>query len=155
MKLMCSDFWWFLMNVISKYLFLEQFCQFSEGVLKFLSEAGDSIHSFSSCIHIGALKTEWKCRISLKSAYLYTSIEHRLLVTSTIQLQCENLMAALTSDITISISVAGSKTVSALVPPGLSPASPTPTTAGQSKIHFSPAAEFQKLYFNTFPLGYI
>ena len=73
MKLTCSDFWWFLMNVISKYLFLEQFCQFSEGVLKFLSEAGDSIHSFSSCTHIGALKTEWKCRISLKSAYLYTS----------------------------------------------------------------------------------
>ena len=72
-KLMCSDFWWFLMNVISKYLFLEQFCQFSEGVLKFLSEAGDSIHSFSSCTHTGALKTEWKCRISLKSAYLYTS----------------------------------------------------------------------------------
>ena len=72
-KLMCSDFWWFLMNVISKYLFLEQFCQFSEGVLKFLSEAGDSIHSFSSCTHIGALKTKWKFRISLKSAYLYTS----------------------------------------------------------------------------------
>ena len=73
MKLMCSDFWWNLMNDISKYLFLEQLCQFSEGVLKFLSEAGDSIHSFSSCTHTGALKTEWKCRISLKSAYLYTS----------------------------------------------------------------------------------
>ena len=64
MRLMCSDFRWFLMNVKSKYLFLEQFCQFSEGVLKFLSEAWDSIHSFSSCTHIGALKTEWKCRIS-------------------------------------------------------------------------------------------
>ena len=76
MKLMCSDFWWNLMNDISKYLFLEQLCQFSEGVLKFLSEAGDSIHSFSSCTHTGALKTEWKCRISLKSAYLYTSIVH-------------------------------------------------------------------------------
>ena len=75
-KFMCSDFWSFLMNVISKYLFLEQFCQFSEGVLKILSEAGDSIHSFSSCTHIGALKTEWKCRISLKSAYLYTSTAH-------------------------------------------------------------------------------
>ena len=74
-ELMCSDFWWFLMNVISKYLFLEQFCQFSEGVLKFLSEAGDSIHRFSSCTHIGALKTKWKLRISLKSAYLYTSTE--------------------------------------------------------------------------------
>ena len=73
MKLMCSDFWWFLMNVISKYLFLEHFCQFSEGIPKFLREAGDSIYSFSSCTHIGALKTEWKCRISLKSAYLYTS----------------------------------------------------------------------------------
>ena len=76
MKLMCSDFWWNLMNDISKYLFLEQLCQFSEGVLKFLSEAGDSIHSFSSCTHTGALKTEWKCRISLKSAYLYTSTGH-------------------------------------------------------------------------------
>ena len=72
-KLMCSDFWWFLMNVISKYLFLEQFCQFSERVLKFFSKAGDSIHSFSSCTHIGALKTEWKCIFSWKSAYLYTS----------------------------------------------------------------------------------
>ena len=48
----------FLMNVISKYLFLGQFCQFSEGFLKFLSEAGDPIHSYSSCTHIGALKTE-------------------------------------------------------------------------------------------------
>ena len=64
MKLMCSDFWWFLMNVISKYLFLEQFCQFSEGIPWFLSEAGDSIHSFSSCTHIGALKTACKCKIS-------------------------------------------------------------------------------------------
>ena len=64
MKLMWSDFWWILMNVISKYLFLGQFCQFSEGFLKFLSEAGDPIHSYSSCTHIGALKTEWKCRIS-------------------------------------------------------------------------------------------
>ena len=72
-KLMCSDFWWFLMNVISKCLFLEQFCQFSERVLKFLSKAGDSIHSFSSCTHIGALKTVWKCIFSWKSAYLYTS----------------------------------------------------------------------------------
>ena len=78
-KLMCSDFWWFLMNVISKYLFLEQFCQFSERVLKFFSKAGDSIHSFSSCTHIGALKTEWKCIFSWKSAYLYTSTDHRLL----------------------------------------------------------------------------
>ena len=50
------------MNVISKYLFLEHFCQFSEGIPKFLSEAGDSIHSFSSCTHIGALKTECKCK---------------------------------------------------------------------------------------------
>ena len=63
----------FLMNVISKYLFLEQFCQFLERVLKFLSKAGDSIHSFSSCTHIGALKTEWKCIFFWKSAYLYTS----------------------------------------------------------------------------------
>ena len=54
----------FLMNVISKYLFLEQFCQFSEGIPWFLSEAGDSIHSFSSCTHIGALKTACKCKIS-------------------------------------------------------------------------------------------
>ena len=77
-KFMCSDFWWFLMNVISKYLFLEQFCQFSERVLKFLSKAGDSIHSFSSCTHIGALKTEWKCIFSWKSAYLYTSTVHIL-----------------------------------------------------------------------------
>ena len=76
MKLLCSDFWWFLMNVISKYLFLEQFCQFSERVLKFFSKAGDSIHSFSSCTHIGALKTEWKCIFSWKSAYLYTSTPH-------------------------------------------------------------------------------
>ena len=75
-KLICSDFWWFQMNVISTYLFLEQFCQFSEGVLKFLSEAGDSIHSLSSCTHIGALKTECKYKISLKSAYLYTSTVH-------------------------------------------------------------------------------
>ena len=81
MKLMCSDFWWFLMNVISKYLFLEQLCQFSEGVLKFLSEAGDSIHSFSSCTHTGALKTEWKCRISLKSAYLYNPTAQTALVS--------------------------------------------------------------------------
>ena len=58
MKLMFSDFWWFLMNFISKYLFLEQFCQFLKGVPSFLSEAGDSNHSFSSCTHIGALKTE-------------------------------------------------------------------------------------------------
>ena len=65
MKLMWLDFLWFLMNVISKYLFLEQFCQFSEGVLKFLSEAGDSIHSFSSCtlgwideIRLGASSTD-------------------------------------------------------------------------------------------------
>ena len=70
---MWSDFWWFLINVISKYLFLEHFCQFSEGVLKFLSEAGDSIHSYSSCTHIGALKNECKCKISQKNAYLYTS----------------------------------------------------------------------------------
>ena len=47
-KLMCSDFWWFLMNVISKYLFLEQFCQFSERVLKFLSKADGSLHPVSS-----------------------------------------------------------------------------------------------------------
>ena len=78
-KLMCSDFWWFLMNVISKYLFLEQFCQFLERVLKFFSKAGDSIHSFSSCTHIGALKTEWKCIFSWKRAYLYTSIVHLLI----------------------------------------------------------------------------
>ena len=71
-----SDFLWFLMNVISKYLFLEQFCQFSERVLKFFSKAGDSIHSFSSCTHIGALKTVWKCIFSWKSAYLYTSNGH-------------------------------------------------------------------------------
>ena len=38
----------------------------------FLSEAGDSIHSLSSCKHIGALKTECKYKISLKSAYLYS-----------------------------------------------------------------------------------
>ena len=86
MKLMCSDFLWFLMNVISTYLFLEQFCQFSEGVLKFLSEAGDSIHRFSSCTHIGALKTKWKFRISLKSAYLYTSNVRWSLLMSLIQL---------------------------------------------------------------------
>ena len=36
-----------------------------------MSEAGDSIHSLSSCTHIGALKTECKYKISLKSAYLY------------------------------------------------------------------------------------
>ena len=76
MKLTWSDFWWILMNVISKYLFLEQFCQFSERVLKFFSKAGDSIHSFSSCTHIGALKTVWKCIFSWKSAYLYTSTGH-------------------------------------------------------------------------------
>ena len=64
MKLTWSDFWWILMNVISKYLFLGQFCQFSEGILKFLSEAGDPIHNYSSCTHIGALKTEWKGQIS-------------------------------------------------------------------------------------------
>ena len=63
MKLMFSGFWWFLINIVSKYLFLEHFCQFSEGVLKFLSEAGDSIHSFSSCTHIGALKNECNCKI--------------------------------------------------------------------------------------------
>ena len=48
----------FLMNVISIYLFLEHFCKFLEGFLKVLSDAGDSIHSFSSCTHIGALETE-------------------------------------------------------------------------------------------------
>ena len=37
-----------------------------------MSEAGDSIHSLSSCTHIGASKTECKYKISLKSAYLYT-----------------------------------------------------------------------------------
>ena len=73
MKLTWSDFWW----MSSTYLFLGQFCQFSEGFLKFLSEAGDPIHSYSSCTHIGALKTECKCKISQKSAYLYNPTGER------------------------------------------------------------------------------
>ena len=64
------------LNLISKYLFLEQKAQSLEEVLTFLTKAGGSIHIFSESTHIEALIKPCKMMKIKKKSYLYNPIEH-------------------------------------------------------------------------------
>ena len=59
------------LNLISKYLFLEQKAQSLEEVLTFLTKAGGSIHIFSESTHIEALIKPCKMMKIKKKSYLY------------------------------------------------------------------------------------
>ena len=61
------------LNLISKYLFLEQKAQSLEEVLTFLTKAGGSIHTFSESTHIEALIKPCKMMKIKKKSYLYNS----------------------------------------------------------------------------------
>ena len=59
------------LNLISKYLFLEQKAQSLEEVLTFLTKAGGTIHIFSESTHIEALIKPCKMMKIKKKSYLY------------------------------------------------------------------------------------
>ena len=59
------------LNLISKYLFLEQKAQSLEEVLTFLTKARGSIHIFSESTHIEALIKPCKMMKIKKKSYLY------------------------------------------------------------------------------------
>ena len=63
--------WRMSLNLISKYLFLEQKAQSLEEVLTFLTKAGGSIHIFSESTHIEALIKPCKMMKIKKKSYLY------------------------------------------------------------------------------------
>ena len=67
------------LNLISKYLFLEQKAQSLEEVLTFLTKAGGSIHIFSESTHIEALIKPCKMMKIKKKSYLYNpSMQHAI-----------------------------------------------------------------------------
>ena len=68
--------WRMSLNLISKYLFLEQKAQSLEEVLTFLTKAGGSIHIFSESTHIEALIKPCKMMKIKKKSYLYNSTIH-------------------------------------------------------------------------------
>ena len=66
------------LNLISKYLFLEQKAQSLEEVLTFLTKAGGSIHIFSESTHIEALIKPCKMMKIKKKSYLYNPTQEPL-----------------------------------------------------------------------------
>ena len=72
MKLRLSD----SENLVSKYLFLDQIAHFLEGVLTFLSKAGDPIQRFSEFTHIGALNKACKMMKIKKKLNSFSSNGH-------------------------------------------------------------------------------
>ena len=64
------------LNLISKYLFLEQKAQSLEEVLTFLTKARGSIHIFSESTHIEALIKPCKMMKIKKKSYLYNPNIH-------------------------------------------------------------------------------
>ena len=65
--------WRMSLNLISKYLFLEQKAQSLEEILTFLTQAGRSIHIFSESTHIEALIKPCKMMKIKTKSYLYNT----------------------------------------------------------------------------------
>ena len=84
--------WWMSLNLISKYLFLEQKAQSLEEVLTFLTKAGGSIHIFSESTHIEALIKPCKMMKIKKKSYLYNPNGEFRFMTG------ENINSAIISD---------------------------------------------------------